>query len=170
MKTISRTIKNTQVTFFNANMVTMSIEEHTEIIPSGMSEAQAKKHLIGMGYNNPMELKIENIPAHMIEMRLDDFIMFGNEIDKKSDIVGRSVTKEVEYSFMDCVVAEKQFPTGEWVIKHKEYLRIDGEFSTADYNTKELKILEAEPNDLKPNVKALIGMSESMFETLGTLK
>lgn len=157
---ITRTIKNTKVTFFNANMATMSIEEHSEFIPSGMSEAQAKKYLMEQGYNNPMELKIENIPAARYGMSEYDFYSFGEIIEKKSDIKGRSVTKEMTVQRSEAVVAMKVLGQ-DWEIKNIPVYMFDGNFDSRMYNTKNVRLLEV--GEFSEPITHMVGMSEENF-------
>jgi len=161
---ITRTIKNTKVTFFNANMETMSIETHSEIIPSGMSEAQAKKYLVEMGYNNPMELTIENIPAARYGLTEIDFYLCSHKIDKKSEIKGRSVTKEMTVQEAQAVVAMKVLGV-DWEIKTIPVYMFDGNFDSRMYNTKHVKLLEV--GEFSEPVTEMRGMTEEKFMEIG---
>lgn len=162
---LTRTIKNTKVTFFNANMETMNIETHSEFIPSGMSEAQAKKYLVEMGYNNPMELTIENIPAARYAISDLDFFLLAEKIDKKSDIKGRSITKEITWSTAKAIFAVKENGT-DWIIKERTVYAFNGNFDTTEYNSKYQKILEV--GKFENESTALFGMTESDFIKFGT--
>ena len=163
MLKITRTTKESFVEFFDANLDTMTIEKHTEPIDFGMTESQVMKHLKAIGYNNPMNIEINNIPSKRIGMYAPLFMQLAEKIEKKSDISGRSVTKELTYATGTAIIAEKR--ENEWTISSMTVYAFNGEFNSADYNNTYRKILEV--SDFTYEKTELFGMSEADFNMYG---
>ena len=160
MKKITRSAKTATVEFINVDTINMSMEKVTVEMDYGVTKAQAEKHLKSIGYI-PVNVEIKTGKIGLHEMNLDDFLLYADVIDKKSEISGRSITKELSVAWVNCVVAEKTIETDTWEIKERKYPVINDDFDTSDYNSTMSHILEV--GEIPAGRKALYGMSERKF-------
>ena len=160
---ITRTIKNTKVKFLNINVAERTFEEKEVTVDYGMTEKQIEKHLKTLGFN-PVDIKTENIPAARYGLSEKDFYLFGDIIEKKSDINGRSVTKELDIKRTTAVFAVKN--VNRWEIKEGTVYMINGNFDSRDYTSKSVKLLEI-MNEWTEEYNGLVGMDEEKFVTIG---
>ena len=161
MKKITRTIKGFEINYVEIDTNTMSMERKTVFSDTAITESAFNKQVKESG-KLAADIEIKAYNNGMREMSVLDFYIYGEIIDKKSDIKGRSITKEMKIRRADCVVAKKRLTTGEWNIATEERIMIDGEFNTADYNVHGMyQILEI--GEWSDEQSVLIGMSESEF-------
>lgn len=163
MKNITRTIKGQQVSYIEINTDTMQMEQKTMTVDSGMTVSQFNKLIESEG-KIAAKVEMSSYNKGMIEMNLLNFLKHATLISKKSDISGRSVTKEIGIRNAVATVANKT--SDGWTINTIDVIMIDDEFSTADYNKDGiLQILEV--GDWSEETSALYGMSESDFVKYG---
>ena len=160
---ITRTIKNTMVKFLNINVAERTFEEKEITVDYGMTEKQIEKHLKTLGFN-PVDIKTENIPAVRYGLSEKDFYMCGDIIEKKSDISGRSVTKELDIKRTTAVFAVKN--ANEWEIKESTVYMFNGNFDSRDYTCKTVRLLEVK-DEWTDEYNGLVGMDEEKFVTIG---
>lgn len=156
---LTRTIKNTKVNFLNINIEKRTFEPTEITVEYGMSERQIEKYLKEQGYT-PADIKTENIPSARYGMTEYDFYTFGEIIEKKSDIKGRSITKEMTVQTAQAVVAMKVLGQ-DWEIKNITVFMFDGNFDSRMYNTKNVRLLEV--GEFSEANTYMIGMKEDNF-------
>lgn len=159
MKKITRTIKGFEINYIEIDTNTMSMERKTEYSDTAITESAFNKLVKERG-KLAADVEIKTYNNGTREMTLDTFYMFGTKIEKKSDIKGRSITKEMKVRTADCIVARKA--DDEWKIETISFEMFDGDFSTADYNIDGyLHILEI--GEWSEEETVLVGMSEEDF-------
>ena len=159
MKKITRTIKGYEINYIEIDTNTMSMERKTEFSDTPITESAFNK-LIKESGKLAADIEIKPYNNGVREMTLDTFYLFGTKIEKKSQIKGRSITKEMRVKTATCIAARKM--DGEWKIEEIELEMFDGEFSTADYNINGyFQILEV--GTWSDEKTYLIGMSEEEF-------
>lgn len=161
---LTRTIKNTKVNFLNINIEKRTLEPTEITVDYGMTEKQIEKYLKEQGFT-PADIKLENIPAARYAISDLDFFLLAEKIVKKSDIKGRSITKEITWSTAKAVFAVKENGT-DWIIKERTVYAFNGNFDTTEYNSKYQKILEV--GKFENESTALFGMTETDFIKFGT--
>ena len=166
-KMISRTIKSYRVSYLEIDTVNQKMKRKEIELENPVTESSFEKSM--RDKNNGIlvtDVKITKVGNGLMSMPLYRFNLFGTEIEKKSDIKGRSITKELEISTAPAVCAEKN--GNEWKIAEYTMTMIDGEFLTTDYNSKTFKVLEI--GDWSKPIKKLIGMTEAKFAELADEK
>lgn len=163
MKKITRNFNEVTVKFINVNIESRSMTDETTVMPIGTTEKQAEKELKKLGFN-PVNIEIEKCSGGSYSMNYLDFFLCGEEIEKKTDISGRSVTRNIKVGNVHVIAADKN--GDKWQVIEKTVWSFDGEFNSAWYTGKFSKILEI--LDAEPEREVLIGMSEEKFRLYGT--
>ena len=163
MKKITRTIKGFEINYVEVDTNTMSMERKTEYSDTPITESAFNKSVKERG-KLAADIEIKPYNNGMIEMTMLDFFTEAEIIEKKSDISGRSVTKEIHYKTSTAVVAIKR--ADGWKIETEMVLMFDGEFSSSDYNEVGRKMI-LDLGDWSEEKTVLMGMTESRFVEIG---
>lgn len=163
MKKITRTIKGFEINYVEVDTNTMSMERKTEYSDTPITESAFNKLVKERG-KLAADIEIKPYNNGMIEMSIAQFYGMGKVIEKKSDIKGRSITKEIKVQSAPCVVATKV--DNEWKITTHILNMFDGDFNTADYNIDGFyHVLEV--GEWSEEKTYLIGIEEWLFAEYG---